>query len=94
MFAIVAGMTTFGHLSTLARRTGADDLVALEPLRAHPSPRVQNHVGDRLREAARRRPELVLATCSRWLTESPSPATRRIVRRALGGRRSTEGRVH
>ncbi|MEQ9093625.1 MAG: hypothetical protein RLN63_05925 [Miltoncostaeaceae bacterium] len=58
-------------------------LAALESFRAHHSPRVQNRVGDDLRRLARRQPVLVTATCRRWLAESPSPATRRIVRRAL-----------
>jgi hypothetical protein len=83
---MLARMTTLSQITERALRSGPRDLTALEELRAHPSPRVQNRVGDRLREAARRRPDLVVATCSRWLAESPSPATRRIVRRALGGR--------
>ena len=61
-----------------------DDLAALEGLRDHPRPRVQNAVGDQLACVARHRPEMVAALCRRWLAESPSPATRRIVRRALG----------
>jgi len=65
------------------RRRAPAALVELERLRAHPSPRVQNNVGDRLREVARSHPTLVADTCARWLRESPLPATRRIVRRAL-----------
>lgn len=86
-------MTALTRITGRAFRSGPCNLTALEALRAHPNPRVQNRVGDRLREAARRRPDLVAATCSRWLAESPSPATRRIVRRALGGLRSNEGLV-
>lgn len=65
-------------------------LARLEPLRAHPSPRMQNAVADRLREIGRRQPALVAATCDRWLVESPAAATQRIVRRVrrarIGGR--------
>jgi 3-methyladenine DNA glycosylase AlkC len=80
---MLAPMTTLRRIAGRAIRSCHDDLTDLEPLRDHPSPGVQNRVADRLRHAARRRPELVAATCSRWLAESPSPATRRIVRRAM-----------
>lgn len=66
-----------------SRRVALAEVSALEPLRAHPSPRVQNSVGDRLRAAARSHPSLIADTCTRWLEESPVAATRRIVRRAL-----------
>ena len=79
-------MITLARLP-LAPLLGPPALDALEPLRAHPSPGVQNRVGDALRRAARRDPALVRATCARWLRESPAPATRRIVRRAQRGRR-------
>lgn len=69
------------HLTQRTRR----GLAHLEALRAHPSPRMQNAVGDRLREIGRRQPALVAATCDRWLVESPAAATQRIVRRARRG---------
>lgn len=83
MFAIVAGMTLTGLLPTAPRGGAPARLARLEDLRAHPCPDVQNRVGDVLRRAARRDPALVHATCARWLRESPGPATRRIVRRAM-----------
>lgn len=67
-------------------------IAALEPLRAHPSPRVQNRVADDLRRLALRRPGAVADTCRRWLAESPTPATRRIVRRAMRGGAGGRGR--
>ncbi len=67
----------------LIRRVAPAEISTLEPLRAHPDPRVQNDVGDRLRRTARQHPALVADTCARWLRESPVAATRRIVRRAL-----------
>lgn len=66
-----------------SRRVALAEVSELEALRAHPSPRVQNSVGDRLRATARAHPALIAETCARWLEESPVAATRRIVRRAL-----------
>lgn len=73
------------------RRVALAEVAALEALRAHPSPRVQNNVADRLRAAARSHPALIAETCARWLEESPVAPTRRIVRRAM--RRPRDGRT-
>jgi hypothetical protein len=75
-------LTTARALPRLRARPGRR-LGALEPLRDHPHPIVQNRVADALRALARHHPGIVADTCARWLRESPGPATRRIVRRAL-----------
>lgn len=55
----------------------------LDPLINDPARSVQDSVANWVNDASKTRPEWAQTTCSRWLAESPSAITERIVHRAL-----------
>jgi 3-methyladenine DNA glycosylase AlkC len=58
-------------------------LEILEPLRSDPSEYVRKSVANNLNDISKDAPDLALATALRWLEESPTPETGRIVGHGL-----------
>ena len=69
------------HIAAL-KTTPERALPLLDPLHADPARYVQDSVANWLNDAGKTRPDFTLDTTARWLTQSNSPATLYIVKRA------------
>lgn len=79
------------HIAEL-KQTPQRALPILAPLRADPSPYVQDSVANWLNDAAKDQPDWVRGLCGQWLQGRPAEATERICRRALRSFKSDETR--
>lgn len=70
------------HIAELKERPEIA-LPLLEPLKSDPSKYVQDSVSNWLNDAGKTQPNWVRSVCEQWTTESETPETTRIVKRAI-----------